>query len=464
MKYAYILFLVIPFYISSQSWKYETITNDFDGTFKIAIQTANKSSSVYEPALVLNSKGNALITNFYVTDFGVVFDDLTVMLKFDNDENIYYAKTSLSENNKTIFILNARDEFYNVISKIELFYKLTTASKLSLRIQDKYGKDDYGFSLRGSNKAIKHVVGNIDYEIEKLKIAKKLKNDVDFKVQTFMTEIKNLKLGFSSWNTLEDILETDFRQAILDGIEDNYESIILKEHPLEKYKREYQVKVFYKMKDGSEKALTDRYFRVDKDSPIYKRFIEEEKKLKEKENKIIEENEKRIAKIFKMIENIKFSPLTEVRVKRNIEAKIKYNTTNWTYDSIYVVPCNCVRFEKSGEVELYFSKVNNISGFRDDINIKGVWYVSEDSSSRKKILDEIEYFNSLVPKNITTDLSKDRRDFVSKGGDINSIQSIYINEKRGNLSKKIFKNNGRELYVIFKDGRRSLLSKYVKIK
>lgn len=458
MKYAYILFLVLPFYISSQSWKFETANNDFDGKIKIASQTSSIGTNIiYKPTLAINTNNNGLTTNFYIKDFGLILgDDVSVWLKFDNDDSLYYAKISISENGKVIFILNARNDNDDIFSKIELYKKLESASRVSIRIQDKYSKDDYRFSLKGSSKAINQVV-DFNSQIENIELAKKLKEDTDSKVKIFMNEIMNLKIRFSSWRIIRNIFESDVRQAILDGTINNYESIALKEHPIEKNKRDYQVKVFYKMKDGSEKELTGRYFKVEKDAPIYKRFYDEENKLKNEKNVKIE-------RMFDIIDKIKFSVFSIERVKRNIKAKIEYNNTEWSYDSIYVVPCDCELFETFGKVDLFFSKVNNLTGLRQNINIYGEWNISEESPQRKKLLKEIEYFNSLVPNNVVSDLTIERRDFVSKGGDINSIQSIYLNKKRGSLSKSAFKNNGRELYVLFKDGRSSLFSKFVKIK
>ena len=456
MKYLYILFLVFPFYISSQTWEFKNAYNDFDGAFKVASQIASiGTNSIYKPRLVINSVNDGLTTNFYITDYGLVFDDLSVWLKFDNDDILYYARTTLSDDGKTIFIRDARDDDDDIFSKLELYKKLESASRISIRVQDKYSKNDYRFSLKGSSKAINQVV-DFNSQIENIKLAKKLKEDTDSKVKVFMNEIINLKIRFSSWRIIRNIFESEFRQAILDGTINNYESVTLKEHPIEKNKRDYQVKVFYKMKDGSEKEFTGRYFTVEKDAPIYKRFYDEENKLKNEKNIKIE-------RMFDIIDKIKFSVFSIERVKRNIKAKIEYNNTDWTYDSIYVVPCNCELFETFGKVDLFFSEVNNLTGLRQNININGEWNISEESPQRKKLLKEIEYFNSLVPNNVLSDLTIDRRNFVSNKGDIYSIQSIYLNKKRGSLSKSVYRNNGRELYVKFKDGKSSLLSKYVKI-
>jgi hypothetical protein len=374
MKKIYLLFLTIPLILIGQSWKYETITNDFDGTFKVASQIANRTSSVYDPTLVLNSKGDGLIINFYITGFGLAFDDLSVWLKFDNDENTYYAKTSLSDSGKTIFIINARDNNDIIISKIELLSKLTRASRLSLRIQDKYDKDDYSFSLLGSSKAINHVV-NVKGEMAKLKIGRKLKRDTDLKVENFMTVIRNLKLGLSSWKWIQEVFKTDFRTAIINGTQDNYQSIVLKEHPLEKYKRQYQVKIFYIMKDSTEKAISDSYYRVEKTAPIYKRFLDEENKIKKEKERLAKELDKKINTI---IDKINFKDISYSEVKKNIETRNKFNRTEWTYDSLYVKSCECGLFESLGKVNLYFSRVSK-DGFRENHRVLGDWYVKPDA-------------------------------------------------------------------------------------
>ena len=75
VKYFCTLFLIIPLYISSQTWEFKNAYNDFDGTFKVASQIASiGTNSIYKPRLVINSVNDGLTTNFYITDYGLVFD------------------------------------------------------------------------------------------------------------------------------------------------------------------------------------------------------------------------------------------------------------------------------------------------------------------------------------------------------------------------------------------------------
>lgn len=375
MKYLYILFFIIPLYISSQSWKFENAYNDFDGAFKVASQIASiGTNSIYKPRLVINSSNDGLTTNFYITDYGLVFDDLSVWLKFDNDDVLYYAKTSLSKDGKTIFIRNARDDDDVIFSNIELFSKLQNASRVSVRIQDKYDIDDYRFSLNGSSKAINQII-DVNREMEKLKIGRKLKKDTDLKVENFMTKIRSLKLGLSHWDDVEEIFKTDFRKAIINGTQDNYQSVVFKEHPLEKYKREYQVKVFYKMNDSAEIAISDRHYRVGKDAPIYKRFLDEENKIKKEKERLVKELNNKVNTI---IDKINFKDISYREVKKNIETRNKFNRNEWTYDSLYVKSCECGLFESLGKVNLYFSRVSK-NGFRENHRVLGDWYVKPDA-------------------------------------------------------------------------------------
>ena len=375
VKYFCTLFLVIPLYVSSQTWEFKNAYNDFDGAFKVASQIASiGTNSIYKPRLVINSVNDGLTTNFYITDYGLVFDDLSVWLKFDNDDILYYARTTLSDDGKTIFIRDARDEDDVIFSKVELFSKLQSASRVSIRIRDKYDSDDYRFSLNGSSKAINQVI-NIKERIEKLKIGRKIKRDTDIKVENFMTEIRNSKLLLSSRNDIKEVFKTDFREAIINGTQDNYQSIIIKEHPLEKYKREYQVKVFYKMKDGAEIAISDRYYRVGKDAPIYKRFLDEENKIKKEKERLAKELNNKLNTI---IDKINFKDISYSEIKKNIETRNKFNRNEWTYDSLYVKSCECGLFESLGKVNLYFSRVSK-NGFRENHRVLGDWYVKPDA-------------------------------------------------------------------------------------
>jgi len=119
-------------------------------------------------------------------------------------------------------------------------------------------------------------------------------------------------------------------------------------------------------------------------------------------------------------------------------------------------------FEPLGKVKLYISRISK-SGFRENLSILGDWYVNTNAPVKDEINKEIKYFNSLFDNDIITDFDLLRKNFKKDFGSVYEIKSIYVNPKRGKLTKSMFKSGGRELFAELKNGNNILLSKYVKL-
>lgn len=326
-----ILFLYTQTNVSAQSWKYENGGDVFDGKYKTSFVKGTGSNYPYnKPILAINKYDTSPAVNFYISSAGYFQEgtDVNIMWVFNTEPDVIYSTYdwSYSSDGKTIFLREFNDpKSDNKISKYEFMKKLKSASKVSARISDKYGTNTLTFSLSGSTKAIDFVLPNLkdlisDVESER-QIKNKFKEEKKVELNKLLEILKTQKISESSMSTLKNKIETDLGIGFLglDGTGESYASIKLSPY---KQKGMFEnfgyVDVFYVLEDGTEKEIYGS-FKVDKDSPLFKK-IEEEKILKEKqqkEEKLLGEKQQKIRN-----ENIKRENeiLNKLLVKYKLDA------------------------------------------------------------------------------------------------------------------------------------------------
>ena len=196
--------LLLTFISFPQSWNYSSGGNDFDGKYKTSSITGVGSNYPYnKPKLVINKFNKGDIVNFYISDSGYFPDNsnLQVLWVFDSKSEMVYTTSRLSQSsdNKTIFLDGFTSSKSVIeISKYEFINKLKSASKVSVRILNKFGKNDIKFSLSGSTKSINYVLSpsDIKRKIKEIEVKKKLVIDLK-RVQLLIKAEKKLKLSES---------------------------------------------------------------------------------------------------------------------------------------------------------------------------------------------------------------------------------------------------------------------------
>ena len=327
-----ILFLYTQTNVSAQSWKYENGGDVFDGKYKTSFVKGTGSNYPYnKPILAINKYDTSTAVNFYISSAGYFQEgtDVNIMWVFNTEPDVIYSTYdwSYSSDGKTIFLREFNDpKSDNKISKYEFMKKLKSASKVSARISDKYGTNTLTFSLSGSTKAIDFVLPNLkdlisDVESER-QIKNKFKEEKKVELNKLLEILKTQKISETSMSVLKNQIETDLGIGLLGqerGTGETYTSIKISPYKQKGMFESYgYVNVFYVLEDGTEKEIYGS-FKVDKDSPLFKK-IEEEKLLKEKqqkEEKLLREKQQKIRN-----ENIKRENeiLNKLLVKYKLDA------------------------------------------------------------------------------------------------------------------------------------------------
>lgn len=155
-KKLFILTFLITSIAYSQSWKYKTVTSDFDGKYKMARVYGTGGEFPYKnPDLVVIKRSNGTI-DIYISGIGYSgCDNRFVYFKFNGDEKKYKTNyVNGGVNDDAWFISSMKD-----MSKSALLTKFTKYNYVSVRIGSDCGLKDYRFSLAGSTKAISYVFG-----------------------------------------------------------------------------------------------------------------------------------------------------------------------------------------------------------------------------------------------------------------------------------------------------------------
>ena len=157
-KFCIFLLLILLSSISAQ-WKYSDGENEFDGKYRTCYVKGHGGEFPYtNPTFYINRFNKSSSINMYFADAGYFgCDNNSINVKFDGDSNIYKA-TGLSKNKSRdiIFIQNLMG-----LTKYEFFNKLMESNQFHVRFTNDCFQKDYSFTLKGSNKAIKYILGDL---------------------------------------------------------------------------------------------------------------------------------------------------------------------------------------------------------------------------------------------------------------------------------------------------------------
>ena len=179
MKKLLLILICVPLIGLGQTWKYRSGGNDFDGKYRTSFVTGTGDDWPYDsPQLVVNYWENSKNLNLYITKAGYyTYDSGTkVYLSFSNENEIVYVCNDLSysRDNEQVFMRDfyLRDNYNEKFNKIEIIEKLMNASYVNIRISNDYGKNTMKFSLKGSTKAIKFVIPDIESRLKEAETTK----------------------------------------------------------------------------------------------------------------------------------------------------------------------------------------------------------------------------------------------------------------------------------------------------
>jgi len=336
-KLLLILLLCITISSYSQSWRFTSGGDDFDGKYKTSSIVGVGNEFPYKtPSLVINkfSKSDGYL-NFYISSAGFYQENTGIRIYwvFNNEPNVIYSTYdySISSDGKTLFLeeFNSPDSDLK-ITKYEFIEKLKNASTVSVRISNNYGKNDIKFSLRGSTKAINYVLPQkeLQLKIEDIQKERKVKNVLISKKKvlfdSLIKSIENEKLSESSLSILESKIKDDLGIGLLggEGTGLNYKKIKIKPTSSNGMFKSYgYVDLFYILNDDTENNIYGT-FKVEMDAPLFKRLKEEEKVAKEK----LEQEETRVKDIInkykeESLKNKIFKAISEKQKYTYIEAE-----------------------------------------------------------------------------------------------------------------------------------------------
>ena len=295
----------------------------------------------------------------------------------------------------------------NKISNYEFMEKLKSASKVSVRISDKYGSNDLVFSLSGSTKAIDFVLPNLNDLIANVESERESKNKLiekkKIELNQLLESVKNLKLSESSMSTLKRTIETDLGIGLLgqEGTGESYASIKLSPYKQKGMFENYgYVDVFYVLEDGAEKEISGT-FKVDMDSPLFKQ-IEEKKLLKEKklkEEKLLKEKqlEEEKTRLRNLLSKYQNSDLIE-KILDEIIYKQKYSLLpKWQLSQVQDV--------KATFSDLRYGKIRSLR----------IKVILEFTDTQKKLNSQIVKNGYLIIKDYLLDIEITKKDLKQMG-------------------------------------------------
>lgn len=178
--------MMLPMIGLSQTWKYNSVSNDFEGKYKTASIKGNGSDYAYDnPSLVINSFENSGI-NFYISNAGqyIYGSNTRIILSFNNEKSRIYSAVDISWAGDNVFMGNIFTSSFNGImqeeklTRLQIFKKIMNASYLHISIRNRNEQNDMKFSLSRSTQAIKYVIPDFDKLIAD-KNTTQFKNDLN---------------------------------------------------------------------------------------------------------------------------------------------------------------------------------------------------------------------------------------------------------------------------------------------
>jgi hypothetical protein len=221
MKRVLLFFILIYSSVSiSQSWKYESGGNAFDGKYKTASVKGTGTDFPYHKPLMVVNLYNEMTLNFYIASAGFFQSSyvIEILWIFNNEPNTIYETYdfSLSADGKIIFLTtfkNSKTGTY--LRQLEFIEKLKLANKVDIRIKTKYTKNDLQFSLAGSTRAI-------DYTVSKKYIQKQ--NDFIESIRNQLNKEIDLKVGLGMLLIDKEIFVYEERSKLIKNIFDQLDN------------------------------------------------------------------------------------------------------------------------------------------------------------------------------------------------------------------------------------------------
>jgi len=205
----------------SQSWKFSSGGNAFDGKYKTAYVQGKGSEFPYNKPLLTVNLYNDESLNFYIASAGYFQSESETSVKwiFSNEPKVIYITEdlSISKDNKIIFLNSFKNSITReYLSRLDFINKLKTASRVDVRISDKYDDNDIAFKLSGSSKAINFVISKkyknkieaikkeieLEYELKRIEIEKKLILENEEKEKRELI-VKNISSLLNNYNLSE---------------------------------------------------------------------------------------------------------------------------------------------------------------------------------------------------------------------------------------------------------------------
>lgn len=432
-----ILFLYTQTNIKAQSWKYENGGDAFDGKYKTSFVKGSGSKFPYnDPILAINKYDNSPAVNFYISSAGYFQENTSVKILwvFNTEPDVIYSTYdwSYSSDGKTIFLREFNDpKSDNKISKYEFMKKLKSASKVSARISDKYGTNTLTFSLSGSTKAIDFVLPNLkdlisDVESER-QFKNKFKEEKKVELNKLLEILKTQKISETSMSVLKNQIETDLGIGILgqEGTGETYTSIkISPDKPKAMFESYGYVNVFYVLEDGTEKEIYGS-FKVDKDSPLFKRLEEVRliKKRQLEEERLIKERQLEEERLILEEERLNKEKLIEVE-----KVRLKKILTKYQNPTLIEMMLEKIQYAQkySSFPNWQLSQVQDVKATFSQFLAGKIWYVklkvifSEFSEFEKNYNNEIvRDGTSTIGMIFIEDLEITKKNLKQMGGKLN---------------------------------------------
>jgi hypothetical protein len=363
-KLLFVLILFISFIGDAQTWKYSAGGSDFDGKYKISSILGIGNNYPYKkPSLVINKFDKEDEVNFYISGAGYFQQKsgISILWVFDNEKDVIYSTYdySISSDGKILFLTE-----FNVLESdvkigvYEFIEKLKNASNISLRVSDKYGKNDIKFSLRGSTKAIDFVVPNeeLQLKIENVKIERQNINELKKQKETLLlnilASIEGERLSETSLMILKSKIEDDLGIGLLGGEGTGLDYKYINIRPTSQngmFESNGYVDLFYILEDDTEKDIYGTW-KVAMDSPLFDR-VKKEKELKEEK---VKEEKARLKGIISkyQIDSLKEKIFEIVLREQKSSYKDMWNLSQIQNVSVVISEYNYKKFSKMNVIIL----------------------------------------------------------------------------------------------------------------
>ena len=334
-----------------------------------------------KPSLVINKFDNDEQINFYLSGAGYFQDNTGLSIKwvFDNEPDTIYSSYSwsLSNDGKIIFFNRFNNPLENAtkLEGIDIIEKLTTASKVQLRVSDDYGSNDLIFSLSGSSKAINFVLPKSERE-NLLAAALKKRDETLSEVnkrkviyESILSKLDDEMFEEASLIELKEKITDDFGfgKYSFTTLTDDVIDIEVNSSGKFIYNSQ-EVEVYFLNSDGTKRRIIGSWYVLE-NAPVFKRNEElrENVKLfltKYKYEKLINHL---VDEILKTSQGWKGFPITKIKDVKIILSGFQYGKfwnckVNIYLDDNSIKTIDDTYIYSSGQVEISKNELKSIGG------------------------------------------------------------------------------------------------------